>query len=400
MIITILLGPWHPTPPAPCGAVERRWYHVAQELVRLGHAVTIVSKSHPTLPRRETVNGVRIVRRGRYGITRSAVFNILQDLLYTLFALPLLPKSDVLVTNNVWMPAITSRIGRRRFGRVVQNVARVPKGQMKWYLRCGRLSAVSTAIAHEIVRQCPQARDIVSIVPNPIDIAAFFPAHDRPAGRTLLYTGRINPEKGLEILIDAVRRLTPRYPDLRLKIVGPQEISAGGGGAEYIRSLEKRAEGLAVEIMPPEYDRSRLADIYRSASVYIYPSVAEKGESFGVAPLEAMACGVPTIVSALECFEEFMLPEKTGLVFDHRADDPVAELERQLIRLFEAPDFARRLAQCGAERAREFSYSAIAQRYVDDWSAMLAGVPSPSWVGHSPDITGRTPSRSAAQEAP
>ncbi len=374
MRITIMTGPWHSTPPVPCGAVERRWFYVAQEFAKAGHRVTFIARGHEVLPKHEHIAGVDVWRRGAYRITKNTVWNLIQDLSYTLSVLTLLPRGDVFVTNNVWMPMLASRL--RLWGRVVQNVARMPKGQMKWYLRCGRLSAVSQAIADTIVKQCPAASPLVAVIPNPIDVDVFKPnPNASPILGRLLYTGRVNPEKGLEILIDAVRLLRESHPEIHLDIVGPQDVGGGGGGADYIASLHARAQGLPIRILPPEFDRSRLADIYRAAAVYVYPSIAEKGESFGVAPVEAMACGVPVIVSGLECFNEFMIPETTGLVFDHRVPEPHVPLASQIGRLLYDKPLARSIAQAGAKRAEQFSYKSIASRYIADWNQMLAGMP-------------------------
>ena len=58
--------------------------------------------------------------------------------------------------------------------------------------------------------------------------------------------------------------------------------------------------------------------------MFVYPSLADKGESFGLAPLEAMANGCPVLVSGLGCFRDFMKNERTGFVFDHH-EIPIAE---------------------------------------------------------------------------
>lgn len=60
--------------------------------------------------------------------------------------------------------------------------------------------------------------------------------------------------------------------------------------------------------------------------IYCYPSLADKGETFGVAPLEAMGLGIPTIVSGLDCFKDFVTDKVSGLIFDHHAEDAVKQL--------------------------------------------------------------------------
>ena len=102
MKITIVTGPFQPTPPAPCGAVERRWSQIAECFVQLGHETTVISRQHEMHKNNEVVNGVTHVRvKGVTRANRTSV-DLFKDLIYSLRVYRQLPQADILVTNVFW----------------------------------------------------------------------------------------------------------------------------------------------------------------------------------------------------------------------------------------------------------------------------------------------------------
>ncbi len=155
--------------------------------------------------------------------------------------------------------------------------------------------------------------------------------------------------------------------------MGPVKEGEGGGGEAFAEELKRQVEGLPVRFEAPVYDPAALASIYDEADVFVYPSVAETGESFGIAPLEAMARGVVPVVSDLAVFREYLEPGMNGMVFDHRTKNPAAGLALVLGELISDADRRERMGAAARETAERFSPSAIADKYLQLFEKVISG---------------------------
>ena len=174
----------------------------------------------------------------------------------------------------------------------------------------------------------------------------------------------MHPEKGVHLLIEAFKRVVETGQSVRLRIVGPACVELGGGGSSYVEHLKQLADGLPVQLVEPISDPQMLAIEYQNAHCFCYPSLAEHGEAFGLAPLEAMATGLPVVVSDLACFKDFVEYGVDGIVFDHRRASPAAALAEALDGVLRNPIFAAQLGQRAAEKAKGHAYDAVAGRYL------------------------------------
>ena len=284
-----------------------------------------------------------------------------------------LPPADITITNVFALPLV---LPRRRAGKNYVHVARFPKHQMWLYGRADRLQAISHAVADAIAAQAPGLADRVVTIGYPVPDAYFRPAA-APRSKIVLYVGRIAREKGVHLLLEAFARIAPQSPGWRLRIVGPHETSHGGDGTGYLDELKALARplGPACEFIGPIFDQNALLAEYHAASIFVYPSVAEHGEEFGLAALEAMAAGCAVIVSSLRCFDDFIAPGVSGLRFDHRTTNPAEKLATELARLVADPVELARIAAAGHCAARRFETPVIAARMLDDFASLLAHGP-------------------------
>jgi glycosyltransferase involved in cell wall biosynthesis len=366
--ITILQGAFLPVPPSLGGAVEKMWLALGKEFVRAGHEVVHISRCYEGFPDTEQLDGVLHQRVRGYDTPSSGIYLKWLDFLYTLRARAVIPTdSGIVVTNTFWAPLLLSGPLKRRS---LVDVGRIPKGQMRWYKQVARLRANSTPVAEAICRELPadEHRRMV-MIPNPLPFAN--PPNVALASKQhiLLYAGRVHPEKGLNLLVYAFKQLSPGW---RLRIVGPWEVAAGGGGEAYLRTLQKLAKGQAVEFTGPIFDMQVLNTYYAEAAVFVYPSIAEQGETFGLAPLEAMAWGCVPVVSALACFRDFIEPGINGLIFDHRHPQAVEKLAEKLRQLQQNANLRNTLAEQALCVHKTHSTSRIAADFLAEFERILA----------------------------
>ncbi len=166
----------------------------------------------------------------------------------------------------------------------------------------------------------------------------------------VLYVGAFEPRKNVGQLVGAFARLAgrPECADWQLVLAG-----GGGWGRDEVLAAVATAgldDRLRVIAPVPPGD---LPALYRGASLFVCPS---RYEGFGLPVLEAMAAGVPVLVSAPSALTELAGP--AGATF--RLDRP-ADLEEQLGRLMDDAGERRRLAAAGRERAAAFSWERCAR---------------------------------------
>jgi glycosyltransferase involved in cell wall biosynthesis len=371
MKITIVNGAFLPVPPLMGGAIEKLSLALANEFVRRGHEVTSVSRAVPQLPRKEVRDGVRFLRVPGFNTPRWIVCLKLLDLIYSLRVLRILPTADIIVTHTFWLPIL---LRSEKHGKIYVHVGRYPKGQMRLYRHVARLQAMTHALARGIAREVPDCESKIAIIPNPAPETKTPgpppPLETRP--KTILFVGRIHPEKGIHLLIDAFAGKAAAFQNWKVVIVGPAETKFGGGGERYLDSLKQRARDAAICFRGPVFDTLALENEFRSAQLFVYPSLAERGETFGLSAVEAMAHGCAVLVSNLGCFQDFVRDTKTGLIFDHRAPDPVAALRDKMASAIVDPALLARVAEAGyREVTTEYSLSRVARRFLDDFQSLL-----------------------------
>lgn len=367
MKIALVMSPFGVLPPDAIGAVEKLFYGLAGEWRAEGNTVTFYCMGGG-----EPSKFNYVYTRG-YLRSRFFIVDLIKDFIYSLRTLVRLKSTDILLLNTFWSPFLV-RFFRTKYKKVIYGVHRFPKGQFWLYKNVDFFIPVSTVVKNALINQNPEYAGKVESIANPIDCSTFNCAGQpiREQAKIIIYSGRIHPEKGVDILVQAYVALMEKYPKLLLRLIGPGASSEGGGGDAYLSYLKGLARGFEIQFVPPVRSPAELTHQLRMGDIYCYPSVATYGESFGVAPLEAMAVGLPTVLSNLPCFSDYAIPEKNVLVFN-REVDPVGELTHQLERLILDAKLCSSLSCEAAKTALRFSMPIIAKRYLDCFERILSG---------------------------
>jgi D-inositol-3-phosphate glycosyltransferase len=203
----------------------------------------------------------------------------------------------------------------------------------------------------------------IEIVAPGVEHAFFAPGERRGARHALrlaneapvmLFVGRIQPLKGLDVAVETLARLADRRA--RLLVVGGASGNEGESEFQRIRSLIE-AHGLAdrVDFVEPQAHHI-LSTYYRAADVVIVPS---RSESFGLVALEAAACGVPVVASGVGGLITIVDDGVTGHLVADRSPDVFAQhVDRILANPIEAAVMGAR----AAEKARRYTWNFAAAR--------------------------------------
>lgn len=376
MRITIVSGFFLPIPPAAGGATEKSWYQLARRFVARGHAVTIVSRRWPGWANEETVDGIRHLRLDGYNHRRSLAANLLLDFFWSWKVFFALPAADIVVVNAVALPAWLGLL-KPSAGEVVLMTGRMPKGQYRSYRRIALVLAASSYVRDRVIAENSALAGVAKIYGYPLDWAALHGSPARTVGIvTIGYVGRLHEEKGLRLLADALEIVarTAGLPSWRFVACGPADIARGGSGPEFKAALQARLTASlprgAVDFLEPQFDAAALAQVYQSVDIFCYPSLAEDGETFGLAVAEAMAAGAVPVVSQLACFTDFVTDGRNGIVFDHRAASPAAALANGIIRLLREPELRLQYAGTATETARRYDHATYADTALEDFARL------------------------------
>ncbi len=377
MRITIVMGFFLPMPPAAGGATEKSWHGLAREFAARGHEVTVISRSWQEWPDHETIAGVRHIRLPGFDHTASLRRNLWRDARWSWRVWRRLPAADLTIVNCITLPVLLGWI-RKRAGRIAVMTGRSPKGQYRFYRNIDHVLAVSSPVAEAIQRENPKLARHSVVVGYPIACTQLdvprSAAEDAPV--TLGYVGRLHEEKGLDLLAAAAGLLANQsdLPPWRLVISGPSEISRGGSGPEFLAKLrhllERALPSDRFDILPAAFDAEALARRYREIDLFCYPSLAERGETFGVAVAEAMAAGAVPVVSALSCFKDFVKPDYNGAVFDHRGPDAAQKLAGTLAALIKDHALRESLATKAKAEVQRYDFPRMADRLLEEFSRL------------------------------
>jgi D-inositol-3-phosphate glycosyltransferase len=219
--------------------------------------------------------------------------------------------------------------------------------------------------AHELIDAYRADPDRVFIVPAGVDLAMFQPIDRAEArrkigygsGRLLLFVGRLERLKGVEVAIRALSLLRDRlHDDVRLLILG--EDSHEGEESE-----KERLKAIAVELgvrdrvdFVGSVAHHELPYFYAAADVCVMPSYSE---SFGLVALEAQACGRPVVASGVSGLRSVVRDEVSGYLIDDH--DPAMYAER-IGRLLADQELAQQMGRRGRLLAQRFSWARTADR--------------------------------------
>ncbi|MEM4005838.1 MAG: glycosyltransferase family 4 protein [Desulfurococcaceae archaeon] len=294
------------------GGSSRRYLEVLKRLVRKGYEVDLYTvRLRSEWKIKENVEGINVLRteqvmedyitdEGFRTISKVFLFSILSRIragkkeydiievnhcpIFPVLSFWLRPKNrrPLSVTfHEVWHSQWYNYVPRRFYA---------PLGLCleKLYVKVPDVAiAVSKTTANRLVSLLGMREDIIRVIPNGVDHKIFEEVNVDKDESTIIYVGRLNPHKKVELLIEAFAILSKEFNSLRLDIVGD-------GPCRRFYEEYVRKKGLTENVrFYGKVDYSTLVKLLKRAYIYVLPSIRE-GQS--ITTLEAMAAGTPQIV--------------------------------------------------------------------------------------------------------
>jgi D-inositol-3-phosphate glycosyltransferase len=208
--------------------------------------------------------------------------------------------------------------------------------------------------------------------PPGVDHRVFRPGSQRSArlrlglgpGPVVLFVGRVQPLKGVDVLLEAFARIENLHPEATLMVVGGP---SGSRGQQELVALRRRAGVLhRVKFYGP-LPHGLLADFYRAADVVVIPS---RAESFGLVAAEAQACGTPVVAAKVGGLVYVVDDGVTGILVDGWSPVDYADV---IDRLLSDDGLRKKMGEAAVVWAKRFSWDATVRRYLELYKGVLVG---------------------------
>jgi glycosyltransferase involved in cell wall biosynthesis len=203
---------------------------------------------------------------------------------------------------------------------------------------------------------------------NGVDQRFLEVASDPAASQAVLFVGRLCPEKGVHVLLAAMRQLLRAHPHARLSLVGPLDLSPkefvdphgrdpifnglsryyGNPGA-YDELIRRHVSGLdGHALLHGRVANSVIGAHYARAGIFVFPSLWQ--EPFGIPVIEAMASGLPVVASRGGALPEVVVDGETGILVERGDSEALAAA---IARLLADPHLRRRMGAAGRKRVQQ-----------------------------------------------
>ena len=266
------------------------------------------------------------------------------------------------------------------------------KGEQEVLDKADRIVAATTAEYAQLMWLYKVDVNKVTIIPPGVDMGKFYPIpRDEakeyigipPCERMLLFVGRLEPLKGLDVLIEAIGIMQQNgklseYPFCLAIIGGESEGTTEQADIEMtrIKSLSEQYGLKDLVTFLGKQSQDSLPYYYSAAEAVVVPS---QYESFGMVALEAMACGRPVVASQIGGLAYLVQDGVTG--FTVPVDDP-NELANRLTSLLQDSSLREQMGKQAVQVAQDYAWDKIATKMMVQYEGLL-GNPTGNQTGNS-----------------
>ena len=390
------IGVVHWAFPPVVGGVESHLVYLYRELARMGHDVSFLTAPHPqreggnvgwcTVASSELMSIEHLLKVPAGPERWHKVYAMLESFIRDF-------SPDVIHAHNLhyFFPDHSEALGvlAKKYGVPIvltihnyweDDLCRHLLGDIGW----NKIVSVSYHLKRSCLFDAKLSPAQVEVHYHGIDLAKYRAIDDREAlkeqlglsGRKVIFhPARMCEMKGTLHGIEAVSRLKEKYPDISLVLSGNGDtVDFENERPAFKKKVQQMLDDLKVSdhITFVSIPADEMPVYMNAADIVIYPTVLPQGEAFGIAPVEAMACGRPVIVTRSGGLPESTSHGINGLVLD---DDPKTltdKLVQSIGYLLERPGLSEYLGVNGREVAIErFDSARMALRIEDLYNRLI-----------------------------
>jgi glycosyltransferase involved in cell wall biosynthesis len=361
--LRILVVNWQDRENPQAGGAEEHLHETFGRLARRGHEVTLLVSGWPGCPREVKLDGMEIHRTGgRYTFSVAAPRYFRRRLAGRRFDVVVEDLNKIPVFARYWTDAPVVPLVHHLFGATAFREATPPLAALTWLLErpVPRLFTGSPAVAvsestrEDLVARGMQ-RDLIEVIPNGIDLEMFSPGPmpERYEVPTVLYLGRVKRYKRIDLILKASARLKDRGLVFRVVVAGK------GEHLPALRRLVERLDlGDLAELRGFVSTEEKL-ELFRRSWVH---ALTSPKEGWGIANLEAAACGTPTVASDSPGLRDSVVHGETGYLVPHGKIDV---LSSRLEALLSDAELTNRLGRGARRFAEGYSWESSADAMED-----------------------------------
>ena len=357
----ILVANWQDRRNPNAGGAEEHLHQVFGRLVARGHRVTLLCSGWKGAEDSLELDGIRVLRAGgRYTFNIAAPLRYGAHLAGEPFDVVVEDLNKVPILAPRWVEARTRLLlVHHLFGPTAFQEANPVLASATWLFeriipavyRGLDCVAVSESTRDDLVRRGLDP-DRIEVIRNGVDLEGLGPARERFREPTVVFLGRLKRYKRVDLVLQAVARLRDRGLDVKM-------VVAGRGDARG--ALERTAGRLRIAdrvrfagFVPDEEKRELLSRSWAHA-------LTSPREGWGIASIEASACGTPTVASDSPGLRETVRDGETGVLVPH---GDVEALATALARVME-PGTRDRMGGAARTMSRQYTWEGVATAFED-----------------------------------
>jgi len=349
--LNILIFNWRDTQHKWAGGAEVYVHELAKRWVKEGNNVTVFCGNGIKRPKNEQIDGVNIIRKGGFYMVYVWAF------LYYVFQFR--GKYDVIIDCENGIPFFTPLYARKPIFLLIHHVHQdvfrksllrpfaifatfLETKIMPMVYRNVQVITVSPSSRDEIINHNLTKSDPI-IIYNGVDLSKYMP-EQKSANPLILYLGRLQYYKSLNVFIKAAKEVLRQVPHARFLIAGEGEEKK-----KLIRLAKKLNIVNHIKFLGKVTEQEKII-LFQRAWMFVNPSFME---GWGLTTIEANACGTPAIASDVPGLRDSIKDDNTGLLVPYGKDQ---EFAQSILRLIKDENLRKELSEEAIRWSRTFTW--------------------------------------------